>query len=531
VCRHIFICVFSLIVCLVGLKAWTKTLGIAQYIIQKTQQKDKLPIRAQKLMESLPQKAVTLGVIVGRAAKVSDAFQAIMAQKSQINVPALKAQSRLGTNIFSNYNYGKDETEPRSLFSPTQSVISTGTFGVNHNFPTGTSLNAEVTHGKTEIEFSTVPRNEFNETTGQISLTQELLKDGFGYATQKGLKSGQMTKKATGLLLEENIEQWVLQMVDLFYLAWLAQSKVAASDLGLQRRKKLLKVTQVKFKRGTAEKPDLFQVQSAVMQSEVELAMSRQELQDIWRRLAIALKFPSSWLEIDALHIPMELDQPLEGAQKRCQGVIPHNSVSIQKRQAESQASKLQLAAARNLLRPSLQLQGAWKVNGIDQDKSETWKETFEGKHPAWTMAVNLNIPLENYSQKAELLTAISQKDRTGALLSKAMGDQKVDWINQCTNLSRLIESKKLTLLTRKKQFERARLEEKRFVLGRTAVLNVIQAGDDATQADFRLRQVEIDLRKVSWKIRQMANVVIDFLKYTRQINLKALEITNEKTD
>jgi translation initiation factor 2 alpha subunit (eIF-2alpha) len=55
------------------------------------------------------------------------------------------------------------------------------------------------------------------------------------------------------------------------------------------------------------------------------------------------------------------------------------------------------------------------------------------------------------------------------------------------------------------KQQERSRLEEERFKIGRTGTFQVIQAGDDATFAEFSLRTVEVERRMAAWKVRKQA--------------------------
>jgi outer membrane protein TolC len=56
-------------------------------------------------------------------------------------------------------------------------------------------------------------------------------------------------------------------------------------------------------------------------------------------------------------------------------------------------------------------------------------------------------------------------------------------------------------------------LEDQRFSVGRSGVLQVIQAGDDATGAELELAQAQVELRQTSWKIQKSRDQVVPYLE------------------
>jgi len=68
-----------------------------------------------------------------------------------------------------------------------------------------------------------------------------------------------------------------------------------------------------------------------------------------------------------------------------------------------------------------------------------------------------------------------------------------------------------------KNQKERAQLEERRFRIGRVPTLTVIQAGDDATEAEINLSQSEIERRLAAWQVKRLAKDLEAYIKSLTQ--------------
>jgi len=224
-----------------------------------------LPPAAQKLLNTLPGKKISLKLVIQKGMGVSDSYRLLSADLKTLNVPILQAYATYGLDPTAYIEFGwiDDKTEASNAFAPSQKKGSEYKLGISKTFSTGTTVKAELNHTSQTISFAAVPGTPFFETGGTLSLSQKLWKDSFGYATRLGQQTGELQSKANLAKFEGSFENWILQIVEIYYGAWLAQtqSKIAKDNVARQRR--LLKITRIKTRRGTAEEPDLLQVQSS----------------------------------------------------------------------------------------------------------------------------------------------------------------------------------------------------------------------------------------------------------------------------
>lgn len=476
-------------------------------------------------------------MVLKKAMESSDSFQNVMAEVPALNVPQLKARATFEPQFFVKVLHSDDQTEASNNFQP-QSILSTQySLGASKLFSTGTKIEAEIGHSYTDIGFSTLTIPPYYETTGKIVLSQNLWHNSFGYGTRRLVQSSKLMTKANRITFEENIEQWTLGLVQLYYNAWLAKAQALLGADNLKRRLKLLKITRIKNKRGTAEEQDLLQIQSAFLNAEVQKEQSDEALNSIWRELVIALKLPEEWLSLDPKEIPMVLDSPVEAALSVCKSkkAPPRSDSSVEKATLMSEAARLDLERTRNAMAPNLDLQFQLNGNGINVQRGHSMDEAFRVDNPAWAVGVQLQVPLHRYSEEADYRSAITKHIRAEANSSYQKGQLKLKWINACTELLRLENAHKKISKAHQNQSRRANLEERRFSIGRTPTINVIQAEDDATRAQSLLNQTESQMRTAAWKVRQLKGEIPSFLtklgfdpkKITAEILYKKYEDTN----
>ena len=126
---------------------------------------------------------------------------------------------------------------------------------------------------------------------------------------------------------------------------------------------------------------------------------------------------------------------------------------------------------------------------------------------------LNAKIPLGNYAAKANLVQKVVAEAQANAQYDQSLADFHVDWLNTCTEFkswdSKLDDVRQAHL----NQQERSELEARRFRLGRTSLISIIQAGDDATDAKMSLNQSEILYRQAAWKVMRLAGESKKYLK------------------
>ena len=472
-----------------------------------------LPAEARALLNTYGGK-ITLDLVAAGALRSFDSYKAIQAAKPAVSAPELQANAPLDTQLTAQAGRLVDTNEPQIPFSPSRTLSTQASVGLATQFSTGTRASFEISHGNTEIGFapgSFASPTSFFETVGKFKLSQSLWKDSFGKSTRLLREAGSQTSLAAEAALTEATEEWMTGLFRVFYDAWLAQAQAQAADESLDRRERLLTITQLKAKRGTAARPELLQVESATLSSRAQDDQAAQLLSDRWRALVIALKLPDEWLKIDPKMIPIELDTPGKSAlsacaqrEKQAASELPQTS-TMKKFALQADAAQKRYDQTSNLNSPDLSLNFGLETNGIDtRDRSTTLTEVSSLDHPAWTLALQLTVPLQRSVEKAVHLSALSEQLRTEALAAQARDQQRLDWLNACTDLERLERSHLLLTQAFGNQLLRSQLEEQRFRVGETPTLAVITAGDDTTSTQLSLQANDIQRRLAAWRVQRL---------------------------
>jgi outer membrane protein TolC len=474
----------------------------------------------QKAIQDLPNQTLSLDFVTFRAMKSSDSYKAILADKDRTNALKSLSQTPYETFLYSKIADINNKNEPITPFAPFRQNTRSYSVGAKKYFQTGTTLNGEINRSHSIMKFGgTSPFSlDFYQSIGSLSLTQNLWKDSFGYATRKGEAASEFNAKVNELSVQEAKQNWFFDLTKLYYMAWYLQFKVKEASESVQRREKLFEITKIKLNRGTAEKSDLIQVESSLEQSQMSFQSNKQQLEDIWRNLVIALGFPDYYMGIDPMKIPTQLDQPEEKANLLCKNFLNEqniNSVNLAKLQNILKQTEVELEKAENLKKPDANLTFQAASNGIDSRSTQTYSDVRDFSYPAYSIGVNLTIPLNFYAEEASISQARSNKMKTSYLFAQATAQEKVNWVNTCLDFNRV--NKNIVMLKNivENQSLRSRLDKERYQLGRVGLINVIQTFDDLTSAQLQLKESQMTSKLLAWKIQLLTedvkNILNDF--------------------
>lgn len=471
-----------------------------------------LPADARAMLESLPGKRLEIEFVLARAAEGSDTFKAARAGLLTVDVARLQAESALAWRPFAKFNTLIDRREAGNSFSPNRIENQSLSLGVSTAFQSGTRVQAEVSHGTNLIGLGIGQTFDYYETRGTLSLSQSLLADSFGQSSRALQRSAARTSEAQALSAREALEDWTLSLVRLYYGAWLAQAQAKAANESLGRKQRLREMLEIQTRRGTAERPDLLQTENAYVAAGNQKEQSALRLQDQWRDLVTALKLNPDWASIQALEIPIALDEPQKKALSLCgseSGVAPApEGLSLRRAALLAQAAQDSETRARWLARPDLQFQAQLFANGIDAQASRSISDFRALDSTGYALGLSLSFPIGLTAEKAELLGSTASWLRADAAHSIARDLNKTQWTSRCLDLFRLDRAARSFRRNSTLQHERAELEERRFRLGRGTTFQVIQAGDDATQAELALDAIEVELRTEAWQLLKSANQI-----------------------
>ena len=480
----------------------------------------RVPKEARKVLQSLPDQKLTLEVVI-KGAMGSDGFKMIQSQGIQKEVFRLSRKSLLDPTFSGQIIQGDDQsaaTRPGSAYS-LKSL--TGNLSLSKMFSTGTVMSLQSNYQDIDSSATSFVGQgpdvvtKYFENKLVFNLRQNFLRDSFGYATRKSLQSLKVQEKNVINDVSLAMEDWGYGLMQVFYNAWFSQQRVIVEKSNYQRQKRLLKITSLKVRRGTAERPDLLQVRSAEKNANEKLKGARQDMENVWRQLVITLNFPMDWMDIDPLLIPMKLDNPVPEAEKACRVVNDGSSnLEIVSLKNKLKASELSLSAAKNKMWPDLYMGLRVTSNGVDSAQSDVaFENSLKNENQGIFVEMGVSIPLGNYKAKSELAQSAMNETLSRLRFSSAKSAFQVNWRNECLNLKRLQKKRREMRSVAKMQKERSRLEEKRFRIGQIPVFNMIQAGNDAALAQLALKQSEMEVRLSSWKILKLQGKLAGYLQ------------------
>ena len=480
----------------------------------------RVPKDAAQLITSLPGQRIKMDLILKRAIEVTDQIKLVQASQVESLAAEWEAFGVVGWTLETSLGVSDDRSEPRNALSTNRVETNQISTSLSKYWCTGTRVELSLEHTEGNIQFGAFPSSEFVDTKGTISITQDLLKDFGGRSTRRILKSGELAKQNLEIEFLEGAEDMVDQLNELYYQAWVSQSRLVAANNSVRANIKLLNITERKRKRGTSEEPDVLQIQSALLRARTEVSQSRQDLANIWRALSTSLKFPESWLDIDPALIPLELDEPVDHSVGLCgRGEVlnkPKNlNTGIRKAEINLKNSKLQLERAGYGKNPDVFLQFTGTSNGVEDTRSESFSEFTEGKTPGLTVGVSVRWNIDSFQERAALQRAKANHQRATAIFDQAKSNLQIDWINACKDLKRRMGQISNWKKAAQKQRRRYRLEEKRFSIGRIPVLNVIQAQNDSIQAEFSYRNELAQLRRSAWVVKKLAGETEAYVQET----------------
>lgn len=498
--------------------------------------------RAQSVeqgLQYLPDRQLSLALVITAAIASSDSFRALSAQTIQFDAPLLRSQALLEPRLYASTSVVDQKLEPVNELRPSEFKTAVQTLGVEKSFLTGTRLAAELTHQKSkevsnfqiEIPGSDPidPSREYFESRVQLSIEQPLLRNFAGRSIRYQISASESAASALREQFTEDIESWFLGFTELYYDAWLAQAQVSASLSELGRRRELLDITKVRIERGSAQRPDLLQVQSALAQAQVQVDQRKKQLDSMWRALVINLNLPDHWAFFNAMDIPISTVSYLEKAKKLCGGEREDQlsvdsrpsagpSARIRRMNHLSQQFEYQAKAARDTLRPQLNAFAKVTSNAIDEDsRGDTLSDSFKFDNNEVAFGLNFTMPLgfsqERSTMQEQLAQAKAQKYRA----RQEKGMWQVEWLNTCSalyrNESRFNRQQEIFQM----QKERAQLERERFSIGRVNMNALLSAQDDTTAAELSLRSSQRELHLSIWQVIRQAgelpNMIEQFQK------------------
>lgn len=447
---------------------------------------------------------LTLSFVLEIARKSSAAFRAVDALEISADAPRLQAEGPLLPKLSIGVRRLDDRMQPANPFSP-RGTEAAGYFArVEKGLSlTGTRLALELQHARTELDFPTSPLAPYFETRFNLTASQSIWQGLVRGADRKRALAGRAGSAASTLARDAEHDQATLELIALYYRAWLAQADVRAAQANTLAKQRLQDVTRLRARRGTAERPDQLHAESGLKSAQNQADQAGRALQDVWESLIISLALPRELLAVDPLIVPVDLDDPAGLARARCRAsadaapALAHRLAQARAEAAEAQAESLTAATSAF----DLVATGSYGANGIDNlSRSQTWSTALGRDYRAWSLEIAAQIPLGPSALEGDRRVQAADAIRARAAADQQRDQETIDRLGRCRahELAETAHARAIDIF--RNQDERLRLEERRFSLGRSSVTQVVMASDDRVIAERGLRQSEVDRRLAAWE-------------------------------
>ncbi len=468
----------------------------------------------EEYLQGLPNQKLSVEFVLQRGLQTSSTFKQIMSQVPSIENPILQSEAGLDWTLNGQATYMENFAETANTAFPTFPSKSLYDVNIQKAFQSGTQIKAGWELSEQKISFTGAPNIEYKESKLKAELNQNLLRNSFGSANRKNLEAGVLQSKANQNLIKRQLEDYALQIVNAYYQAWVDQQNTLSAEKNLKRKQLLLKSTLAKFKRGTTERPDKIQIEGSVKAAEVTWLQQKQKLQETWQNLVVSLDLPREWLKLPPEQIPLVMPNQVNASLCTQSNVLLPKSSAAQEAELRAKAATLQKDAAKSSAFPDLSVFGSIASNSIEPDYGEAISDSSKFKSLDWLVGVRFSMPLGFKAEQAQVRAAISQEIASSAALTSAKDQSEIDYRNYCQLLKSLELSKNILKNNFRDQAIRAKLEQERFDIGRSSMFNVIQASDDAAQAELQLQQVEAGLQIAHWKLKQLSGEMSQKVSY-----------------
>jgi outer membrane protein TolC len=476
------------------------------------------PPEAASYVNALPEHQLTLEQVVGQAVAQADIFQAHKSEAMRAESVELQTTSAEDTTLKSSYNFFDLKTDP---LNPNFQTIRTSGWearvGAQKYFSSGTNLSVEGVHGPQKLQYRTNPTIDVFASSLNIGLTQSLWSDAFG----KGYRSLRRAAESDRLSIESGmmrqIEASALDVINLFYQAWLKQQVAQNLLEGKERKDTLVRILRGQERRHVVETTELLQVEGLTLSTEAEYLNTKRDLQGSWEQLVINLKLPRSFMNVNAAEIPLVLDAPEEKSAKLCQRLtfadLQKNSYQLKEADAATIAASERVKALESKLNPDLSLKANYMANGVDSSARETLRNIQGRDFPAINAGIYLTVPLQNRAARAIYLAAKANYEQLRYRKSILANDLEVQWTVLCQTLAQKRVTRDKYQQVNQKNKQRVNLQNRRFKMGRIRAMEWTQAEEDEAANYLKFQQAEVEVRLVAWEVQRQTGALSDFLR------------------
>ncbi len=345
------------------------------------------PFPARAKLRLSPQQVVDLTLQKGRGARSAE----LAAQRSYLSVET--ARSVFDLNLTSAFGYEADEAETLTGFSNPKDRTTTFSALLSKKIPSGTTFSLGYDHTRQNSVLSpfTAQARNPNATMNAITfgVRQNLLRNFFGYADRLAVEIAETSVSIALETREEELERVLLDVMGLYWNAYVAQSQLRESMAARDKYEQLVKNVRRKTSFNLSTPGELPRLEAEFELAESRVKASATAYLAASDLLATAMRVDGADdIEFD---IPAELPPVPQLSQKPVENL---RSVRVARANLENAERGLRSIRASGL--PQLDLVASARATGVDPSGDSATAEMVSGTRPTYFIGVEFSSPLDS---------------------------------------------------------------------------------------------------------------------------------------
>ena len=335
--------------------------------------------------------------------------------------------------------------------------------------------------------------NSLSYTSGLVlGLTQPLLK-GFGGVNAIPIRQAELTTQIAEQTYEDRALDVIQRTEAAYYVLTGARDQFSVFKTSLTLAERLLKEAEARHTAGMATKIDLLEGQVGIANARLNVLLA----QNVVRSSEDQLLALIGRFELEAALGPTIVDESPESMpseQDSYAQALEHQPTILNAR-AALEMTRLQLALAKDDLKPTVDLALTLGLTGDDRSSNRAFSNVFEPERSAWQAGLSISYPFGRVGEKARFRQATRAQTRDELAIHKLEQDVLVAVRQSVRSVRTNQEAVKIAALASNLAQEQYEAERIRYRSGLSTSRRVLEAQKDLEAARVAELQTKLDLR------------------------------------
>lgn len=363
------------------------------------------------------------------------------------------------------------------------------------------------------------------ETSVGITLEQPLLRGAGKAATLAALRLAARNSEVAFQEYRRQLMQIVAEAELAYWQLYFAQEELRLTGESLTVAQTLVKDSRTGFDAGRGSRLDVLEAEAGFALRRSRESLSRQKHAEARNRLVAYLGGARSSKPVEYVAVDRPVLSPVTVVSSEGSQVAFAMSPDLLRARSMVEQEAIRVAYSRNQKLPQLDLKSSFAATGLGFDWSSSWRDVERRNFPAWTVGLELKVPIwggvrsRNELQAAQLRLRQAESMESDLLAQLLAGlnnaEQRVEAsYTAARNYQAVVEFRSNLLNTRMQSRDLGRIDT-RSVL--EAEQELFGARLDQLQAEIEYQRALLDLQLVSGSLLQGRGLEVGFAELERR--------------